>query len=124
MIAWQFFEDIFDVATKQKRLDEIGKIMLEPHFWEGGETTQRILKERPSLLESLSPWEQKKRDVEEMELLLQLIEEQKDEEEARELLGRIEKSEEAIDQMEFRRMLGGEHDERNAIVDRKSVVEG
>ena len=90
--------------------------MLEPHFWEGGETTQRILKERTSLLESLSPWEQKKRDVEEMELLLQLIEEQKDEEEARELLGRIEKSEEAIDQMEFRRMLGGEHDERNAIV--------
>ena len=91
-------------------------MMLEPHFWEGGETTQRILKERTSLLESLSPWEQKKRDVEEMELLLQLIEEQKDEEEARELLGRIEKSEEAIDQMEFRRMLGGEHDERNAIV--------
>jgi peptide chain release factor 2 len=31
-------------------------------------------------------------------------------------LDRIKKSEEAIDQMEFRRMLGGEHDERNAIV--------
>jgi peptide chain release factor 2 len=91
-------------------------MMLEPHFWEGGEATQKILKERTSLLESLSPWEQKKKDVEEMELLLQLIEEQKDEEEAQELLGRIEKSEEAIDQMEFRRMLGGEHDERNAIV--------
>jgi peptide chain release factor 2 len=91
-------------------------MMLEPHFWEGGEATQKILKERTSLLESLSPWEQKKKDVEEMQLLLQLIEEQKDEEEAQELLGRIEKSEQAIDRMEFRRMLGGEHDERNAIV--------
>jgi len=90
--------------------------MLEPHFWEGGETAQKILKERTSLLEGLSPWKQGKKDLEEMEILLQLIEEQKDEEEAQELLDRIEKSEEAIDQMEFRRMLGGEHDERNAIV--------
>jgi len=89
--------------------------MLEPHFWEGGETAQKILKERTSLLEGLSPWKQEKKDLEEMEILLQLIEEQKDEGEAQELLDRIEKSEEAIDQMEFRRMLGGEHDERNAI---------
>lgn len=91
-------------------------MMMEPQFWEGGETTQKILKERTVLLESLSSWEQKKKDLEEMEILLQLIEEQKDEEEARELLGRIEKSEEAVGQMEFRRMLGGEHDQRNAIV--------
>ena len=90
-------------------------MMLEPHFWEGGETAQKILKERTSLLEGLSPWKQEKKDLEEMEILLQLIEEQKDEEEAQELLDRIEKSEKAIDQMEFRRMLGGEHDERNAI---------
>jgi peptide chain release factor 2 len=90
-------------------------MMLEPRFWEGGETAQKILKERTSLLEGLSPWKQEKKDLEEMEILLQLIEEQKDEEEAQELLDRIEKSEEAIDQMEFRRMLGGEHDERNAI---------
>lgn len=90
--------------------------MLEPHFWEGGETAQKILKERTSLLEGLSPWKQEKKDLEEMEILLQLIEEQKDEEEAQELLDRIKKSEEAINQMEFRRMLGGEHDERNAIV--------
>lgn len=91
-------------------------MMLEPHFWEGGETTQKILKERTSLLESLSSWEQEKRDIEEMEILLQLIEEQKDEGEAQELLGRIVMHEEAIGRMEFRRMLGGEHDDRNAIV--------
>ncbi len=90
--------------------------MSEPNFWEGGETTQKILKERTSLIECLSPWEEKWKELEEMEILLQLIEEQKDEGEARELLGRIEESEEAIGQLEFRRMLGGEHDERNAIV--------
>lgn len=91
-------------------------MMLEPNFWEGGETTQKILKERTSLLETLSSWEQEKKGLEEMEILLQLIEEQKDDKEAQELLERIKRSEEAISQMELRRMLGGEHDERNAIV--------
>ena len=51
-----------------------------------------------------------------MNILLQLIEEQEDEQEAQELLKKIQKSEETIKQMEFRRMLGGEHDSRNAIV--------
>jgi peptide chain release factor 2 len=90
--------------------------MTEPDFWEGGEAAQKILKERSSLLESLSPWEQEKKALEEMEILLQLVEEQGDEKEAQELLERVRKSEEIIDQMEFRRMLGGEHDPSNAIV--------
>ena len=90
--------------------------MAKPDFWEGGEAAQKILKERTSLLESLSPWEEEKKTLEEMEILLQLVEEQGDEKEAQELLERVQRSEEAIEQIEFRRMLGGEHDPSNAIV--------
>ena len=91
-------------------------MMADPNFWEGGEFAQKILKERTSILENLSPWQQNQKELEEMEILLQLIEEQGDEKEAQELLEKVQKSEEAINQMEFRRMLGGEHDESNAIV--------
>ena len=91
-------------------------MMADPNFWEGGEIAQKILKERTSILENLSPWQQNQKELEEMEILLQLIEEQGDEKEAQELLEKVQKSEEAIYQMEFRRMLGGEHDESNAIV--------
>jgi peptide chain release factor 2 len=70
-------------------------MMAEPNFWETNGADQKILKERA---------------------FLQLIEEQGDDGEAQELLGKIQKSEEAISQMEFRRMLGGEHDSSNAIV--------
>ncbi len=90
--------------------------MADPNFWEGGESAQKILKERTSILERLSPWQQNQKELEEMEILLQLIEEQGDEKEAQELLEKVQKSEEAIGQMEFRTMLGGEHDESNAIV--------
>ena len=91
-------------------------MMAKPDFWEGGEAAQKILKERTSLLESLSPWQEEQKALEEMEILLQLVEEQGDEKEAQELLERVRRSEEAIDQIEFRRMLGGERDPSNAIV--------
>jgi len=68
------------------------------------------------MLESLSPWQEEQKTLEEMEILLQLVEEQGDEKEAQELLGKVQRSEEAIDQIEFRRMLGGAHDPSNAIV--------
>jgi|GEM_PF-4222196 hypothetical protein len=54
-------------------------MMTKPDFWEGGEAAQKILKERTSLLESLSPWEDEKKVLEEAEILLQLVEEQQDE---------------------------------------------
>ena len=91
-------------------------MMTKPDFWEGGEAAQKILKERTSLLENISPWEQEKKVLEEMEILFQLVEEQEDEKEAQELLERVQRSKEAIEQIEFRRMLGGEHDPSNAIV--------
>ena len=91
-------------------------MMAEPNFWEKGEAAQKALKERASLIDSLSPWKEEKKELEEMEILLQLIEEQGDEKEAQELLEKMLKTEEAVGQMEFRRMLGGEHDSSNAIV--------
>jgi peptide chain release factor 2 len=96
-------------------LEEIGKMMIEPDFWEKGESSQKALKERATILDRLTPWKEEMKDLEEMGILLQLIEEQDDEKEARELLEKIQRSEETIGQMEFRRMLGGEHDASNAI---------
>jgi peptide chain release factor 2 len=91
-------------------------MMAKPDFWEGGEAAQRNLKERTSLLENLSPWEEEKKALEEMEIFFQLVEEQGDEKEAQELLERMRRSKEAIERIEFSRMLGGEHDPSHAIV--------
>jgi len=89
--------------------------MAKPGFWEGGEAAQ-VLKERTSLLESVSPWEEERKSLDEMEIFVQLVEEQGDEKEAQELSERLEKTQDAIEQIEFRRMLGGEHDPSNTIV--------
>ena len=90
--------------------------MAEPGFWERDGEGQQILKERASILDSISPWKQEQKELEDMEILLQLVEEQQDEAETQELLEKVKKSEETIAQMEFHRMLGGENDPNNAIV--------
>ena len=90
--------------------------MAEPGFWERDGEGQQILKERASILDSITPWKQEQKKLEDMEILLQLVEEQQDEAETQELLEKVKKSEETIAQMEFHRMLGGENDPNNAIV--------
>ncbi len=117
-------EGIFDVEGKEKKLDEIGKLMSDPSFWESNGENQRILKKRASIIDSISAWKQGKKELEEMDILLHLIEEEQDEQEAQELLKKIEKGEEIVKEMEFRRMLGGEHDSRNAIVSINSGAGG
>jgi peptide chain release factor 2 len=112
----KFFEVIFDVEGKEKKLEEIGKMMAAPDFWDSNGENQKILRERASIMDSIAPWKQEQKELEEMTIFLQLIEEQKDEQEAQELLRKIQRSEETIKEMEFRRMLGGENDSRNAIV--------
>lgn len=91
-------------------------MMAEPGFWERDGESQRMLKERASILDAITPWQQRKKELEEMEVLLQLVEEEQDEAETEELRERVKRAEEAIAQMEFQRMLGGENDPNNAIV--------
>jgi peptide chain release factor 2 len=91
-------------------------MMAEPGFWEREGEGQQILKERASILDGITPWKQEQKELEDMEILLQLVEEQQDEAETQELLEKVKKSEETIAQMEFHRMLGGENDPNNAIV--------
>jgi peptide chain release factor 2 len=91
-------------------------MMAQPEFWERDGEGQQIAKERSSILEGITPWKQEQRELEEIEILLQLLEEQQDEAETEQLLKKVDQSEETIRQMEFRRMLGGENDPSNAIV--------
>jgi len=90
--------------------------MADPTFWDSNGGAQKTLKERASVLDSIAPWKQEKKELEELEILLQLVEEEQAAEEVQELLNRVQRAEQAIGQIEFQRMLGGENDINNAIV--------
>ena len=70
--------------------------MAQPDFWEKNSSNQAIQKERASIIDALTPWKNEKKELDEIEILLQLLEEQEDEKETQELVGKVQKTEEAI----------------------------
>jgi len=71
-------------------------MMAQPDFWEKNSSNQAIQKERASIIDALTPWKNEKKELDEIEILLQLLEEQEDEKETQELVGKVQKTEEAI----------------------------
>jgi peptide chain release factor 2 len=86
-----------------------------PGFWDMGDKAQELLRERTGLEKVVENWERASRELEDLQVLVELGEESEDEatlNEVRELLPDLEKR---VAKMEFARMLSGEHDPYNAI---------
>jgi len=111
------FEGIFDVDGKRKRVAELFERSAAPDFWANGETAQSVLKEQARLQKTVESWDKQWKALEDARVLLELGEEAKDDATLREATQEAEKLGSAIAQMEFSRMLSGEHDRQNAILD-------
>ncbi|RMF48258.1 MAG: peptide chain release factor 2 [Deltaproteobacteria bacterium] len=107
---------IFDLDSKKERIQELEAEIARPDFWDRGDESQELLRERTSLQKTVESWESSWQELEDLQVLCELGEEGEDEEtltEVRALLPDIEKT---VGQMEFARMLSGEYDANNAIV--------
>lgn len=75
-----------------------------------------MLKERSNIKNLVDGLENLSREIEDAEVLSELSSEEGDEETAKEARTKLSEIEEKIESLEFKRMLGGEDDEKNAIV--------
>ena len=107
---------IFDIDAKKETIQRLEKQSSEPDFWNENEKAQAILKELTKLREWTESWEEVDSKRNELSLLLDLANEEKDDETFAEVSSGLEKLEKAIDEMELRRMLGAEDDSNNAIL--------
>ena len=101
---------IFDIEKKQESIQNLEKQSSESTFWNDNERAQSVLKEMTALKEWTSTWENLQRQQNEVALLLDLAEEENDEETFGEVSAGIDKLVGKIEQLELRRMLGGEDD--------------
>jgi peptide chain release factor 2 len=100
-----------------RRVSELESLAAAPDFWDKPAEAQEILKETKiasSLLETFASLEQKLADA---VVLIDLAEEADDTESAREAAAAGDQVAVAIADLEFRRMLSGEHDPGNAVVE-------
>lgn len=117
-------ETLFDLPGKKFRINEIESMSGETDFWDDRNKAQSILKEQASLNDSVQSWQQLNKDLDDVEILLELSKEESDEELRAEARQKYHEILEAVEKFEFKKVLGDIDDIRNAIVSINSGAGG
>jgi peptide chain release factor 2 len=111
------FGGIFDIAARQSRLEELERCIAAPDFWNDSRQAQIITREHKAAEKVVHLWTSLSTNLEECHVLVELLQECGDdaaiERELKQTIGDLAKK---VKDLEFQKMLGGEHDINSAIV--------
>ncbi|MBW2645355.1 MAG: peptide chain release factor 2 [Deltaproteobacteria bacterium] len=107
---------IFDIEDKKQRLQEVEKEMTKDGFWDDPKKGKPLLQERTRISNTVQDWEKLRNELDDAEVLYDLAVEEDDAESISEAELAVEELAQSMRQLSLRQMLGGENDERNAIV--------
>lgn len=85
-------------------------------FWDDQENAQEVLKEQSNIKQLVDQWNDLRERLEEIEVLEQLSRESSDEELKEESERKFDELVSSVEDLEFKKILGEQDDERNAIV--------
>ncbi len=113
----KLFGGIFDIATRQTRLEELELCIAAPNFWNDSRQAQIITREHKTVERVVQLWALLNTNLEDCHVLVELSQECGDDESVElELKQTIENLTKKIKDLEFQKMLGGENDSNSAIV--------
>ncbi len=107
---------IFDYAGKVEKLDELDAATGDPTLWDDPARAQAATREQASLKHVIGELDRAARANEDARAMYELGREAEDEDTLREGWANIEHAEAIIAKLEFRRMLSGEHDAKDAMM--------
>lgn len=99
----------------EKELTELDAVMAKPDFWDDQQEARKIIDQAKVLRAWVEPWKRARKLCDDVSSILELLESEYDEEMANELHGELSSIEQNLHKLEFKKMLGGEHDINNAI---------
>lgn len=114
--AWIPSGGIFDVPGLEARLSELESLVSAPDLWDDNDRAQGLLREQNEVKAKLERVNQPSAWIEDTEVLIELGELEEDSSVEGEIHGTLARVESALDQMEFTRMLSGEHDSADALI--------
>ena len=106
---------IFDVARLSERLAELDELASREDLWTNADKAQSLLRERSSVQARLGGLRRLREGAEEVKLYLDMAADG-EEEALAEAESRLSQVDQEVAKLELQRMLGGEHDLSNAIV--------
>lgn len=107
---------LFDIAGKERRLEELEKKMESPDFWENPEASQEVTKEVKSLSDTLEAMKGLSGHFEDVLLLIEMADEENDRSMLKEIEREITSFEEKYEALRIQTLLSGEYDKNSAIV--------
>lgn len=107
---------IFDLDRKETEVAELQKKSEAVDFWSDNVAAQKVMQQISERKDWIEAWTSLLRTLDDAGSLLELAEESQDEAFAGEIDTELEKVDRGIADLEFRNMLSGEDDERNAIL--------
>ena len=109
-------EVIFDLAEKRKELTELEAATIAPDFWSNTQRVQKVNQRIATLRDEVGAYEDLALRIEDIQILLELATEEKDESLQTEIADGVDTVTQHLEQMELRLMLTGEFDANNAIL--------
>ncbi len=108
---------IFDIASRQSRLEELEKCIAAPDFWNDSRQAQTITREHNAAEKAVQLWASLNTNLEDCHVLVELLQECGDDASVEpELKQTIDNLTKKVKDLEFQKMLGGENDINSAIV--------
>jgi peptide chain release factor 2 len=96
----------------------------EPKFWDDNVAAQKILQEINSRKLWVDGWGKIKSTLDDVQTLIEMAEESNDASYETEIVSDVRKADEALAELEFKNMLSGDDDKRNAILEIHSGAGG
>ncbi|MCD6334164.1 MAG: peptide chain release factor 2 [Candidatus Latescibacteria bacterium] len=113
---WSNCGGIFDVENRREEIARLEQIMSAPGFWDNRETAQTTIEEVNEHKRWVDTWQNLEDQRDDLMLLYELAEEEEDEDAMAEVTAEANALEKAITELEFRNMLSGRDDTKNAIL--------
>lgn len=104
------------MENREKELHKLQEQSSAPDFWNDNIAAQRVLQQLNSQRDWVESWNKLKKIADDTESLIELAELENEQDVVLEIQKDIETLESEIGNLEFKNMLGGEDDEKNAIV--------
>ncbi len=110
------YEVIFDIDQKTEKIKQLEQKTTENGFWNDQEKAQKVLKEINENKDWVEAWNKVRADLDDARVLVEMLSEDDSMELRNELQEQLNTAEKQIAALEFKRMLSGKDDAKNAIL--------
>ncbi len=116
MTGWKTFGGIFDLGSRETHIAELERLMERPGFWDDRERARQIIDKVNGHKDWVTGWQGLDEQLTELDELYHLAREEQDEETLRDLQREQRTLGGALEELEFRHMMGAKEDRLNAIL--------